>query len=141
VLLEEFADAALAGLRRERLKKLAAVSLLILDDLGMRKLPVTATEYRLELIMGRYERVSTLLTSNRPVAPWASGARAAPSACEEPNFPRSMSVSKSSAPRARRPRHARGVSIPAGSGRTPCGRPWTITSRVGGTPGASCGRA
>jgi hypothetical protein len=109
VLLEELADAALAGLRRERLKKLAAVSLLILDDLGMRKLPVTATEYRLELIMGWYERVSTLLTSNRSVAPWASGAQAALSACEEPNFPDSMSVSKSSAPRARRPRHARGI--------------------------------
>ena len=34
---------------------------------GMRKLPATAAEDLLELIMRRYERASTLLTSNRPV--------------------------------------------------------------------------
>jgi DNA replication protein DnaC len=33
----------------------------------MRKLPHTAAEDLLEIIMRRYERVSTLLTSNRPV--------------------------------------------------------------------------
>ena len=37
----------------------------------MRKLPATAAEDLLELIMRRYERVSTLLTSNRPVDDWA----------------------------------------------------------------------
>lgn len=36
----------------------------------MRKLPATAAEDLLELIMRRYERVSTLLTSNRPVDDW-----------------------------------------------------------------------
>jgi hypothetical protein len=46
------------------------VPLLILDDLGMRKLPTTAAEDLLELIMRRYERTSTLLTSNRPVDDW-----------------------------------------------------------------------
>jgi DNA replication protein DnaC len=70
VLLEELADATLAGTRRERMAKLAAVPVLILDDLGMRKLPATAAEDLLELIMRRYERVSTLLTSNRPVEDW-----------------------------------------------------------------------
>jgi len=70
VLLEELADATLAGTRRERLAKLAAVPFLIIDDLGMRKLPATAAEDLLELIMRRYERVSTLLTSNRPVEDW-----------------------------------------------------------------------
>jgi DNA replication protein DnaC len=70
VLLEEIADATLAGTRRERLKKLAAVPCLIIDDLGMRKLPATAAEDLLELIQRRYERVSTLLTSNRPVEDW-----------------------------------------------------------------------
>src|SRR5438093_4432045 len=67
VLLEDLADAALAGTRRERMAKLAAVPFLILDDLAMRRLPATAAEDLLELIMRRYERVSTLLTSNRPV--------------------------------------------------------------------------
>jgi DNA replication protein DnaC len=43
---------------------------LIIDDLGMRKLPHTAAEDLLELIMRRYERASTILTSNRPVDDW-----------------------------------------------------------------------
>src|SRR5213596_1396946 len=69
-LLEELADATLAGTRRERMTKLAAVPFLIIDDLGMRKLPATAAEDLLELIQRRYERVSTLLSSNRPVEDW-----------------------------------------------------------------------
>ena len=36
----------------------------------MRKLPLTAAEELLELIMRRYERASTLVTSNRPVEDW-----------------------------------------------------------------------
>ena len=36
----------------------------------MRKLPHTAAEDLLEIIMRRYERASTLLTSNRPVDDW-----------------------------------------------------------------------
>ena len=44
--------------------------LLIIDDLGMRKLPITAAEDLLEIVMRRYERASTLLTSNRPVEDW-----------------------------------------------------------------------
>jgi hypothetical protein len=36
----------------------------------MRKLPHTAAEDLLELIMRRYERASTILTSNRPVEDW-----------------------------------------------------------------------
>ena len=36
----------------------------------MRKLPHTAGEDLLEIIMRRYERASTLLTSNRPVDDW-----------------------------------------------------------------------
>ena len=41
-----------------------------LDDFGMRKLPLTAAEKLLEIIMRRYERASTLRTSNRPVEDW-----------------------------------------------------------------------
>ena len=44
--------------------------LLIIDDFGMRKLPLTAAEDLLEIVMRRYERASTLLTSNRPVEDW-----------------------------------------------------------------------
>ncbi len=70
VLIEELAEATLEGHRRQCLDALVAAPLLIVDDLGMRKLPHTAAEDLLELVMRRYERASTLLTSNRPVEDW-----------------------------------------------------------------------
>lgn len=70
LLLEDLAEATVDGTRKARLAELASVPLLIIDDLGMRKLPHTAAEDLLELIMRRYERASTLLTSNRPVDDW-----------------------------------------------------------------------
>ena len=69
-LLEELAEATLAGTRKDYVIELATVPLLIIDDLGMRKLAHTAAEDLLELIMRRYERASTLLTCNRPVDDW-----------------------------------------------------------------------
>lgn len=69
-LIEEIADATLDGTRKDFLAELASVPLLIIDDLGMRKLPHTAAEDLLELVIRRYERASTLLTSNRPVDDW-----------------------------------------------------------------------
>lgn len=69
-LIEDIADATLTGTRKECLSELATVPLLIIDDLGMRKLPHTAAEDLLELVMRRYERAATLLTSNRPVDDW-----------------------------------------------------------------------
>jgi DNA replication protein DnaC len=70
VLLDELADAIVDGTRKEYLESLATVPLLIIDDFGMRKLPLTAAEDLLEIVMRRYERASTLLTSNRPVDDW-----------------------------------------------------------------------
>ena len=70
VLLEDLAEAQLAGTRKDTLAQFTTVPLLIIDDLGMRKLPHTAAEDLLEIIMRRYERASTLLTSNRPVDDW-----------------------------------------------------------------------
>ncbi len=58
------------GTRKELMELLATIPLLIIDDLGMRKLPLTAAEELLEIVMRRYERTSTLLTSNRPVDDW-----------------------------------------------------------------------
>lgn len=69
-LLEELADATLDGSRKKHLAELASADLLIIDDLGMRKLPQTAAEDLLKLIMRRYERAPTLITSNRPVKDW-----------------------------------------------------------------------
>jgi len=69
-LIDQVAEAAIDGTRKTLLAELTAVPLLIVDDLGMRKLPHTAAEDLLELIMRPYERASTLLTSNRPVDDW-----------------------------------------------------------------------
>jgi len=70
ILLEELAEATLDGSRKAYMDSVTAVALLIIDDFGMRKLPATAAEDLLEIIMRRYERASTLLTSNRPVDDW-----------------------------------------------------------------------
>jgi len=70
ILLDELADAVAEGTRKEYMEMVSTVPLLILDDFGMRKLPHTAAEDLLEIVMRRYERSSTLLTSNRPVEDW-----------------------------------------------------------------------
>jgi len=70
VLLDELADAIVGGTRKEYMELLAHAPLLIIDDFGMRKLPLTAAEDLLEIVMRRYERASTLVTSNRPVEDW-----------------------------------------------------------------------
>lgn len=70
VLLEQLADAVIDGTRKEFMETLQSVPLLVVDDFGMRKLPLTAAEDLLEIVMRRYERASTLLTSNRPVEDW-----------------------------------------------------------------------
>ena len=72
MLLEELADATLDGNRKEHVEFLSSIPLLIIDDLGMKKLPATADEDLLELVVRRHERASTLFTSNRPVEAGAS---------------------------------------------------------------------
>jgi DNA replication protein DnaC len=62
VLLDELADAQLAGTRKQYLAQLTTVPLLLIDDLAMRKLPHTAAEDLLEIVMRRYENASTLIT-------------------------------------------------------------------------------
>jgi DNA replication protein DnaC len=69
-LIEDLADATLDQTRKEQMELFSTVPLLIIDDLGMRKLPATAAEDLLEIIMRRYERTSTVLTSNRPIDDW-----------------------------------------------------------------------
>jgi len=69
-LLEELAETAIDDTRKPHMELLTSVPLLIIDDLGMRKLPLTAAEDLLEIVMRRYERASTILTSNRPIEDW-----------------------------------------------------------------------
>ena len=69
-LLDELAEANIDGTRKDCMAWLVSVPLLIIDDLGMRKLPLTAAKDLLEIVMRRYQRASTLVTSNRPVQDW-----------------------------------------------------------------------
>src|SRR5688572_25430516 len=55
---------------KQYMELITTVPLLIINDFGMRKLPQTAAEDLLEIVMRRHERASTLLTSNRPVEDW-----------------------------------------------------------------------
>jgi DNA replication protein DnaC len=70
--LEELSDATVVGRRKVYFTDVGTVPLLIIDDLGMRKLLHTAAEDLLELVVRRYERASTIFTSNRPVDDWAN---------------------------------------------------------------------
>jgi DNA replication protein DnaC len=68
-----FDDLALAhgdGSFPRRLKRLAAVDLLILDDWGLEALTAQARHDLLEILEDRYGRRSTLVTSQVPVADW-----------------------------------------------------------------------
>lgn len=55
-------------------KKLAfqirCADLVVIDDLFLRKLPVDASDDLIEIVMNRYEKSSTVITSNRPMEDW-----------------------------------------------------------------------
>ena len=70
VLFEELLLAHAIGERADAIAIYSEIPLLIVDDLGMRKLPASAAEDLLEIVMRRYERASTILTSNRPLEDW-----------------------------------------------------------------------
>jgi DNA replication protein DnaC len=70
VLFEELLLASATGERTSAIATFSEIPLLIIDDLGMRKLPASAAEDLLEIVMRRYERASTILTSNRPLEYW-----------------------------------------------------------------------
>ncbi len=70
LLFEELNEAAALKNRRKLVKALSLTDLLIIDDLALRKLPETAGDDTLEIIMNRYEKFSTIITSNRPLEDW-----------------------------------------------------------------------
>src|SRR5947208_13331112 len=63
------AEASPAELNRALARYLKA-ELLIIDDMGLKTLPLKAGEILLEIILRRYENRSTLMTSNRPIEEW-----------------------------------------------------------------------
>ena len=62
-------EEALAGTRKH-LSRYLKPDLLIIDDMGIKRLPPQAGEYLFEIIMRRYENRATIMTSNRPIEEW-----------------------------------------------------------------------
>lgn len=69
-LVEDMAEAQATGTRKQLVQQLTKVDLLVIEDLGMRRLPPTAAEDLLEVFTRRYETAATILTTNRPVEDW-----------------------------------------------------------------------
>jgi DNA replication protein DnaC len=72
VLIEELHAARQLGEVVKFREQLKAVELLIVDDLFLRRLPSAAGEELADVLMSRYEKSSTLVTSNRPIDDWAT---------------------------------------------------------------------
>ena len=69
-LVEDLTEARELGTLRKLRAQLQAIELLVIDDLFLRRLPPHAGDELADVLMSRYERRSTLLTSNRPLEDW-----------------------------------------------------------------------
>jgi DNA replication protein DnaC len=69
-LAEDMAEAEATGTRKELINNLCKVDLLVLEDLGMKRLPRTAGEDLLETVVRRYEKGSIIMTTNRSLEDW-----------------------------------------------------------------------
>ena len=70
VLIEDIHQARELGELRKYRALLKAADLLVLDDLFLRKLPASAGDELADVLMTRYEKQSTIITSNRSVEDW-----------------------------------------------------------------------
>jgi DNA replication protein DnaC len=69
-LIEELARAQATGKKSQFFKHLAKFKLLILDDFGLAPLAEDIQRDLLEILDDRFDRTSTLITSQLPVAKW-----------------------------------------------------------------------
>jgi len=70
-LIEDINEARELGEMRKLRAQLKTTELLLIDDLFLRKLPASAGDELADVLMSRYEKASTLITSNRPFEDWA----------------------------------------------------------------------
>ena len=70
-LIEDINEAREFGEIRKYRAQLKATEQLVIDDLFLRKLPVQAGDELADVLMRRYEKASTIITSNRPFEDWA----------------------------------------------------------------------
>lgn len=71
VLIDDIHQARELGEIRKYRAQLKAADLLVIDDLFLRKLPAGAGDELADVLMSRYEKSSTMVTSNRGVEDWA----------------------------------------------------------------------
>ena len=69
-LSQNLSEAEITGNRKELIEQYTHTDLLVIEDLGMRRLPSTAAEDLLEIFVRRYEKGSIIITSNRPLEDW-----------------------------------------------------------------------
>jgi DNA replication protein DnaC len=69
-LIEDITEARELGNLRKLRAQIRGADLLLLDDLFLRKLPTQAGDELADVLMARYEKASTILTSNRPLDDW-----------------------------------------------------------------------
>jgi DNA replication protein DnaC len=79
-LVRDFLHDEVLGQEDTMLSKYLKPELLIIDDMGMKQLPRRSGECLFEVVMRRYERRSTMMTSNRPLEDWGKLLGDAPSA-------------------------------------------------------------
>lgn len=70
-LFAEIFQARTLGTYKKLDHQIKSADLVVVDDLFLRKLPVDAGEDLIEIVMSRYEKTSTVITSNRPVEDWS----------------------------------------------------------------------
>lgn len=70
LLFEDILQATNLGTRKKFMKTLTDADLLVIDDLGLTSIAPEQAEEILEIVMSRYEKKSTLITSNRIIADW-----------------------------------------------------------------------
>ena len=69
-LVEEITEARELGEIKRYRAELRSTDLLVIDDLFLRKLPAAAGDELADVLMSRYEKRSTIITSNRPIDDW-----------------------------------------------------------------------
>lgn len=70
-LIEDIHEARELGEMRKLRAQLRSAELLVIDDLFLRKLPADAGDELCDVLMSRYEKAATLITSNRSLEDWA----------------------------------------------------------------------
>ena len=69
-LIEDINEARELGTIRKLRAQFRAADLLLIDDLFLRRLPAQAGDELADVLMSRYEKAATIITSNRPLDDW-----------------------------------------------------------------------